>query len=215
MKISCDSCGAKFNLSDDKVKPGVDLPFTCPKCLHKNVIKVPSDEPRVITTPTATHVMALEDQDEMVGDFFEEGARPAMICFDPGPVRDQLQDILAHLGYVTVVSSSTRDAIKRLRLSQFRLVILHENYDRQTLETNAVLSMVNSMEMSVRRRFFVALFGKNFQTMDQMTAFSLSVNMVINLADEEQYEKILKRGINEYNRFYKVFFDVLREVGKI
>ena len=215
MKISCDSCGAKYNLPDDKVKPGTSFPFTCPKCRHKNVVQVPDGEPRVIMAPTQTNVMFMQEADETVGDFFEEGARPAMICFDEGPSRDNLEWILKELGYVTVIPNSIRDAIKRLRLSQFRLIVLDETYDGQTRESNAVLSLVHSMEMPVRRRFFVALFGKNFQTMDQMTAFALSVNMVVNLADEEQFQKILHRGIAEYERFYKVFFDVLKEIGKI
>jgi hypothetical protein len=71
------------------------------------------------------------------------------------------------------------------------------------------------MDMTTRRRIFVALFGNDFTSLDAMSAYALSVNAVVKRSDVTQYEKILHRAVAENERFYKVFFDVSREIGKM
>ena len=73
---------------------------------------------------------------------------------------------------------------------------------------------MNHLSMSVRRRIFFALIGDAFKTMDNMTAYAMSVNMVINREDMDKLTSILRRGISENDQFYKVYMDLLVEVGK-
>jgi len=68
--------------------------------------------------------------------------------------------------------------------------------------------------MSMRRRMFVAIVGNNFKTMDQMTAFALSANLVINKKDLGRLSMIMQRAISQNERFYKVFMEIYRETGK-
>jgi len=60
----------------------------------------------------------------------------------------------------------------------------------------------------------VAAISDKFKTMDDMIAYAISVNAVINPKDLEKLGTVLKKGISDYERFYKVFFDTLVEVGK-
>jgi hypothetical protein len=158
----------------------------------------------------------LEGEDEVgLGDFFEEGARPVMICFDPGPARDRVVAVAQALNFVPVIPANTRDALSRLKVSRFHAVLLHESYEGQGVQNSAVLRLIMNLDMSTRRRILVILFGAQFHTLDQMNAFALSVNAVVNTSDEEKYQKILHRAQAEYERFYRVYFDVLREMGKM
>jgi hypothetical protein len=70
------------------------------------------------------------------------------------------------------------------------------------------------MPMSIRRYMYVALLGRTYKTFDNMAAFARSVNVVVNLNDLPHLQAILRKGITENNEFYRVFREMLAEVGK-
>ena len=72
MKVDCENCGSKLNLPDDKLEPGSAFSFNCPKCKHKNTVTVPAQSKSDLET----------DEGAPSADFFEEGAKPALICID-------------------------------------------------------------------------------------------------------------------------------------
>ena len=45
-------------------------------------------------------------------------------------------------------------------------------------------------------------------------AFSLSANAVINTKDMEKLHPILKKAISDNDKFYKIFMDTMKEMGK-
>ena len=217
MKVQCKNCGAKLNIPDDKLVPGTDFSFNCPKCSEKQTVSVPkADEAAAAAPPQPdTSFPTNGEDDPSLGEFYEEGAKPVLICFDPGPARDRLVEVMEDLGFTTAPPpKSAREAIQRIRSTQYRALLLHDLFDGLTLENNAILKFIQPMDMTTRRRIFVALFSEKLNSMDHMTAFAYSVNTVIGTADQEDYGKILNRAISEYERFYKVFFDVLHEMGK-
>ena len=205
MKVDCENCGSKLNLPDDRIEEGSAFSFNCPKCKHKNTVSIPARPKPDLES----------DDGAAADDFFEEGAKPALICFDSEDLRNRLSNAVKKLGYAPVTADSARDALKRIKLTQYRMVLVDEEFDGQTRDANAVLSYLQYMDMTTRRRIFVALFGNDFTTLDYMISYALSVNAVVNKADVDQYEQILRRAVAENVRFYKVFFDVSREIGKI
>ena len=56
---------------------------------------------------------------------------------------------------------------------------------------------------------------EGFKTMDDMMAFALSANLVVNTKELDKLLAILKRALSDYEKFYKVFMDTLVEVGKV
>ena len=60
----------------------------------------------------------------------------------------------------------------------------------------------------------MVLIGDKFKTMDEIMAYTLSANMVVNTKDLGSFAILLKRGFMEYQRFYKVFLDILEQEGK-
>jgi hypothetical protein len=61
---------------------------------------------------------------------------------------------------------------------------------------------------------FVGIVGENYQTMDQMMAFALSVNLVISKNDLGRLSMIMQRAVSQNERFYKIFMETFRETGK-
>lgn len=223
MKVNCENCEAILNLDDSKLPPGRDFSFNCPKCKHKNTIDVPpyndppQDDKAIKSTASDGKKIDMSTSEEEIGDsdFFEEGSKPALICFNEGPLCDKIENVSRAMGFAPVVPTSAAEAHKKLKLTQFNMILLEETFGGKSLKFNALLSLMQQMETSIRRRIFVALFSKKIKTLDQMSAFALSVNLTVSLGDDDQFDKILKRGYAEYRRFYKVYFDVMREIGKV
>jgi hypothetical protein len=71
------------------------------------------------------------------------------------------------------------------------------------------------MPMTSRRKIFVALVGGNFKSTNSMQAFQHSVNLVVNEKDMGNIPLILKKTISANEAFYKVFKEILRDLGKI
>lgn len=223
MKVECKGCQSKLNIPDDKLDPGTEFSFNCPKCKTQNTIQIPlgsmnesdSDESKPVKQQTAAKSSSFDGYElEGAEEFYEEGARLALICFNNDSLRTQIDGIVKNLGYLPVYPTSARDALRRIRMNQFDMVLIHENYEGMTLEANAILHFIQPMETPRRRKMFVAFFTDKYQSFDQMSAFALSVNLLVNLSDQDQFDKILHRGLSEYQRFYRVFFDVMTEMGK-
>jgi hypothetical protein len=56
--------------------------------------------------------------------------------------------------------------------------------------------------------------GDQFKTMDNMMAFAMSANAIVNKKDLDKLPVILKKAISDNERFYKVFMDTMVEVRK-
>jgi hypothetical protein len=92
--------------------------------------------------------------------------------------------------------------------------VLSEDFDGQKLTQSPIISYLNRLSISVRRQIFLALISENFKTMDNMLAFALSANTVINAHELDQLSLMLGAAFAEHEKFYKVFYETLSEVGK-
>lgn len=147
-------------------------------------------------------------------DFVEEGDATALVCESDPAVREKITAILKELGYLITESTTAKDALKAMRFHVFDVVLLDELFDTADPQANGVLLYLEEMPMTTRRRFFVALLGTRFRTMDNMAAFNRSVNIVINRKDIDEMGKIVKKGIADNKAFYHVFLETLKKMGK-
>jgi len=127
---------------------------------------------------------------------------------------NDISSVLEELSYKSIVAPSTQDAMGKLRLHHFDLIILSDGFDGQNLEGSPVTHYLNHLSMSVRRKIFLVLLSDKFNTMDNMMAFMLSANLVINSADLSKLRLILNKAIPDHEKFYKIFMDTLKEAGK-
>ncbi len=211
MEIKCKKCNTKFMIPDDKLPRGQVVALKCPKCKSKLEVATPA------STPKTTIVKAAQDTGgtlEKSLDFVGAGVETALICVQDAGVREKIRSILQQMDYHVTVGASARDAMKYMRLRVFDLVFTDENFEGQGLESNYVLQFLGHQPMSIRRNIFVVLLGNGFSTADNMTAFNLSVNLVVNLNDIDQLDKILKRSLIDYEEFYRVLKRSLKTVGR-
>jgi len=226
METICEHCKAKLNIPDKKIPKNQTVKIACPKCKKKMTLSAKKKQNetgsfhlRFIESTRAEE--SGEDRygygdysDDQALAFYEEGTKLALVMDNSSEHTDNIRMDVGQLGYKAISAPNIRDAIGRMRYHHFDLVILSDGFDGQSLERNPILSYLNNLSMAVRRRMFVVLMGEGFKTMDDMMAFALSVNLVVNTKEMDKLSAILKRALSDYEKFYKVFTDTLVELGK-
>lgn len=140
--------------------------------------------------------------------------RLVLVCVDDASRQSVIKAALEQLGFTMYAAKSTEEAIERLRRDTFEVAVVDEQFQGGNALDNEVLQALTSMPMSIRRYMYVALLGRTYKTFDNMAAFARSVNVVVNLNDLPHLPAILRKGITENNEFYRVFREMLAEVGK-
>ena len=219
MEITCEHCEATLNIPDEKIPQGQVVRVSCPKCKSKISI----DTGKHIAGPEkAKPARKSEEKDYSYGDYsedealgaHEEGVKLALVL-DPDPESSgKTRDEIEKLGYHCIAADNTRDAVGKMRFHLFDLVILCDGFDGQHLDNSPILNYLNNISMTERRKIFVALMGERFKSMDNLIAFAMSANAVINPKDTDKLSAMLKGAISDHEKFYKVFMETLVEVGR-
>ncbi|WP_333652027.1 response regulator [Dissulfurispira sp.] len=142
------------------------------------------------------------------------GFKTALICDDNSEMQNVINSALKELKYKIDISTSSADTLEKVRFNQYDVIVLNENFAGSSPENNEVLKFFQNMPMVSRRHIFLALIGQNLKTLDNMTAFSKSVNVAINKSDIPNLANILKKSIDDNEQFYKVYKETLRKLGK-
>jgi hypothetical protein len=234
MEVTCSQCNTKLNIPDDRIPKDQIARISCPKCKNKISIDARSASSEQASSPEAfmetgkMHLKFIEKQDKSSGedygyddysddqalDFIDEGGKVALIMVKENNEKEKAGSALKALGYKCAFAENARDALGKLRFHSFNMIFLADGFDNQDIGSSPVLNYLNRAPISSRRKIFVVLTGERFKTIDDMMAFSLSANLVINTKDFDKLEPILKKGISENEKFYKVLMDTLVELGK-
>jgi DNA-directed RNA polymerase subunit RPC12/RpoP/CheY-like chemotaxis protein len=213
MHVTCKACGATLNIPDEKLPSQHAVSITCPRCKGKiRIDPRESDKNRVFEKVEKADLEHEEDTGPL--DLFEEGTRLALVLDgDEGNVAE-ISSALEEFSYKPVLPTSIGEAMSKLRLHHFDLIIISDGFDGQDLTNNPITHYLDHLSMSIRRKIFLVLLSDKFKTMDDMMAFARSTNIVVNPDDLSNLPLLLKRGISDNEKLYKVFMDTLKETGK-
>ncbi len=221
MEVTCSHCSKTLKIPDEKLPRDQIVKIACPACKQKITIDTRTSGGRAQPPPPSETSGAggkgadeLEYGDDTSLGFFEEGTKLALVL-DGDPIRkDSIRSAVEALEFRYVESPGTRDAISKMRFHVFDLVVLAEGFDSQPLEHSPIINSINHLSMTVRRKIFLALLGDQFQTTDNMMAFAMSANLVVNPNDVDKLQAVLKKALADNERFYKVYMDSVKELGK-
>jgi CheY-like chemotaxis protein len=218
MEVLCEHCQHQLNIPDGKIPPGKSARVTCPKCKEKITVNAPAE-----ASPAAEFDEDVfedffsfsEDDDEGEADgqkpfdFVEEEGKTALLCESDPEVVSKVNEVLEVLEYHVTVPKSSREALKKMRYHSYNIVIVNEIFDTQDPDINGVLIYLERLNMEERRNIFITLLSSRFRTMDQMAAFQKSVNIVVNLNNIQDFDKILRRSLADNDLFYRVYRECL------
>ena len=219
MEIVCQNCQSKFKVADEKLPSGSTASLKCPKCKTRMTITIP----KVVSEARGGDFDDCFGFDESDGDsetydakdkpfdFIEEEGKTALVCESDPAVRKKIKPVLDILEFHVTEAKNSRDALKKMRYHTYDLIVVNEYFDTKDPDANGVLIYLERQPMLVRRNIFVALISSRYRTMDHMTAFQKSVNMIVNLSNMDDFDKILQRGLADYGIFYRVFKESLEQ----
>ncbi|MDL1968532.1 MAG: zinc-ribbon domain-containing protein [Deltaproteobacteria bacterium] len=230
MEVICKQCQSKFKIPNEKIPKGRLFSLTCSKCNNKISIDTRTD---AFLSPQKTQAVSAKPKpgpgktifDEVVSgtydasekpfDFAEEGIETALLCEPDPDIRAKIRMALEKMEYNTTEPKSAVEALKQMRFHVFDLVVLNELFDTQNPDKNNVLKYMAQLTMDTRRNIFLALVTNRFRTMDSMTALNKNVNIIVNVNNVDEIQKILKRGIADHTEFYYVFKESLAKNGNV
>lgn len=232
MILTCGNCGKKLNIPDSKVPSGKVFSIKCPSCGNKVSSKsekkpgtdLPkgeepakaTEEAKEVKKPTLDLDIGVEiKKQESMEDYLEEfgpGELTALVCDKINT--SQIEEALKELGYRMSIAENSTVAVNKIKFNRYDLILIDENFDDFTLKENPVFLHVQPMAIAERRNIIVVLIGDQFKTTDLMTAFAMSVNMVVNSKDVKDLANLLKRTIQDNEQFYKIFKEALVAAGK-
>jgi predicted Zn finger-like uncharacterized protein len=224
MEISCNNCKGRFNIPAEKLPEGKVASIRCPKCKNKIVIDLTNEgpvsserEPPPPRTQGFDFDEGMDDNeynpDERPFDFLEEEGKTAIICEKDPTIVKAITTVLDIMEYSVTVAESMRDALRKMKYHTYDMVLINETFDAPDPESNGILIYMERLQMDVRRNIFVGLLTRRYATMDNMAAFLKSVNITINLGDIDKIDRILGRGISEFEMFYAIYKDSAKKLG--
>lgn len=219
MEVVCANCDTHFKIPDEKIPQNKVVAVACPKCKNKIPIdtrpkangKAANGGSSVIEEVTSKHY----DAADRPFDYLEEGARTALLCEkDPG-FRKHARAALESMGYSVKEAGTARDSLKQMRFHIFDMIVLNELFDTDNPDNNHVLKYLSRLSIVTRRQMFVVLLTDRHRTMDNMAAFTKSVNTVINTKNMDEIGKILPGALADHQQFYKTYEEVMKKTGRI
>jgi hypothetical protein len=154
------------------------------------------------------------DEDVSPLEFYEEGTKLALVMDGDDKHVQDINAALEGLAYKVVAPGTIKEAMGKMLFHHFDVIMLSDGFDGLALQDSPVVHYLNSLSMSVRRKVYLVLLSRKFKTMDLMKAFGMSANLVVSPDDLSNLSLILKKGISDHEKFYKVFMDTLIDTGK-
>ena len=217
MEIICESCQSRFKIADEKLPKDKTAFLKCPKCKNRISVAPPSEDPNADAAGDLEEDFFsfdeedgdLYDASDKPFDFVEEEGKTALLCeFDP-MIKKTITPVLDVLEYHITEVKNSREALKTMRYHNYDLIVVNEYFDAKNPDANGVLIYLERLNMAIRRDIFVALISRRFRTMDNMMAFQKSVNMIVNVDNVADFDKILRRGMADAGIFYQAYKDCL------
>lgn len=198
MNVICQHCNTRLTIPDHKVPSNKDATLKCPKC--KGSVHIHGEKP-VEPPPKKTSMLSFEDRQR------------ALICIESDGLVKKVQPLLRQMGFNVEMVKDIRTAVERMEYHIYHLVLIDDSFDQKKGATG-IISRMNTMDMSLRRRICLVLISQKFKTGDNMAALHASVNSIIREEDIVHLDAFLLRILAEHKQLYTVYNESLKFAGK-
>ena len=130
--------------------------------------------------------------------------RMVLIAGQPLWVEPVVKTILDEGGRPLSVNK-VEEVFSILQFEQPEFFILTEGFGEDRSQANLLLEYVQHMPINQRREIFVVWVGENIKTGDILSAFSYSVNLVLQSERLAELTKQIKKSWVQWKELYQVF----------
>ena len=192
--------------------PTGEVPATAPPA--EPAVETPSAPPEAPPAAEEPRPELSADEAERLDEEVEALARGENLSLIVAAEADQvatLQNLATELGYEPRSSTMAAAVLEVLKYTAYPLILLAPGNEYRT---DPVFRMLETMNMTTRRKQFVVLIAPGLKTGDVMLAFSLSVNLVIDEADLTEAGQHILKGLKAWQRYVANLHEALENEGK-
>jgi predicted Zn finger-like uncharacterized protein len=220
VKFNCPGCHMSFFVPDDKVPEGKGRKILCPKCrtpMEGNDVNGTAGKPGAPSPGTTPPNIRDEIHEDLTStmEMVEDGIKTSLVCTSDPARSEKIEQTLRQLDFYVSKTPTATLGMAKLRSNRYDLVVLDESFEAAKLEDNLVLHHIQLLPMHARRQFFLCLLSHTLPSLDQMHAFRLGVDLILNVADLDKLKIILVRALKEQKSFYKIFLGELEKKGQV
>jgi hypothetical protein len=130
--------------------------------------------------------------------------RTVLIAVQPLWV-DPLIKVVEEEGGHPIAVNKMEEIFSFLQFEQPEFFILSEEFGHDGSLPNPLLAFIQNMPASQRREIFVVWVGSNIKSGDMLSAFSYSVNLVLQPEDLSGMAKMIKKSWLQWKDLYHIF----------
>ena len=134
-----------------------------------------------------------------------------LLALEPSSLNELVIPPLIEAGMEVKIAASLDDAIERLTISAPEFLLLAEGFGTRQSHLNPMLNFIAKLPAPSRRTLFVTWVGASVKTRDYLTAFALSVNLVIHPDYLMDIIRLLADSRQEYLDLFEVYLQIRRQ----
>ena len=230
----------KLNQALAKLSEGRFLKFACPKCKKPIELdkageakgKAPAaptapapdaaaaarpvnaDTGAPIVPPDAPDVSWLrEGEQEEEEEILDDVPTAMVLVKDPAILAPVTEALQAHK-FQIFRPESVDEAIDSMRFKNYAVVVYAGEFGEGDLANQDFHKYMANMSMNKRRKMFYLLIGPGFKTLYDLQALTLSANMVVNTKEVSFMNRLLKKGLKDYEGLFMPYITMLKQHGK-
>jgi hypothetical protein len=139
----------------------------------------------------------------------------AILFLSNKSTREKISEELKKNKWFVVETQTAQETLKRMRFHTYILMVADDFSDEAASEKHELINLyLTNTPMAVRRKTFVTLISNRFRTMDKLAACNQGVNLIINIADIDNFLLMITNSLNENEWFYSTFMETLKSHGK-
>jgi hypothetical protein len=134
-----------------------------------------------------------------------------LILMSDGEGKTAVADAFKRLNYQIDYADSLGETMEKMVSASFAGIVLHTGFEGVSLAESRIHNYIKWLPMPKRRNIYYVLIGPDLQTLYDLEALTLSVNLVINEKDMGDINKILRKGIHDYGNLFQPFLESLQK----
>jgi hypothetical protein len=121
------------------------------------------------------------------------------------PWVDPLIKVVEEEGGHPIAANKMEEIFSFLQFEQPEFFILSEEFNHGGSQPNPLLAFIQNRPTSQRREIFVVWVGSNIKSGDMLSAFSYSVNLVLQPEQLPGIAKMIKKSWLQWKDLYQIF----------
>jgi len=147
-------------------------------------------------------------------DFVSATDRPALLALTKPEWITVVQTALSELGYKVQKIGTHLEFPSRFAQVPYQILVIEDGFAETPLADNMTLQIVQALPMNQRRHTTIVLIGENYETLNALQAFQMSVHAVINYSEMPLFRQLLKKVISENDSFLSNFREISQRVSQ-